>query len=561
MHRRCFTVLCSAGRCLAICCLLAAAVALRAQDGALKPLEPVDGKIGIFDLKAIHEVPLEPELVKKTVEGDIVIEEIRFTGRPGVRALMVMTYKKGLTKRPVSFNVRSYGVGTLKLEAQNTFVGVSVCPTSGNNDPAKRLTVGGPPFNQFYTDDPEQSWYYHHVVILTRAMDYLETRQEADMSNIMVSGYSTSGYVTNLLHAIDNRPVCYYTWHGTGYYTDPQGMSGGKQAFLTRKQYEMYGPAAYARYGSSPLYIATALNDYYAVFDGLLVFYSNMRCPKGLALAPNRGHQETSRQELRSAPVWCSRWQFKAAKMPVVHGGKPVARDGRLYYAFEIESAEAPSYVDVLYSYGKPGRWVGRTWHRAAATKVKALSYECEIPVYDPAVPLYAAAQVETKNSGVMANMPIYIEPSKLEIAKATAVYPHMLHDFEVKDDLYIPVGTPTYVAGGPSGKQFAAITPFADGTVQLVNVEPFLWKGAKTLHFYLKGDGKPGPIDLHFSSDRNYWDFPKVTLVYPEAAFEEGWHEYDVPLDAIADLDNVTTLVFAAPGRQVLNIDAVRWE
>jgi len=546
--------------------LLPASVGTAAQNPATtseiaKPLEPVDGKIGIFDLKKIHSLPLDPEIVKKTEDGVVISEEIRFTSRPGVRTFMIITYHKGMLKRPVSMNVRNYGVSSMVLEAKNSFVGVSVCAPSGNNDPTKKLTLGGPPFNQFYTDDPEQSWYYHYVVALTRAIDYLATRPEADVHNIMVQGYSTSGYVTNLLHAIDNRPVCYYTWHGTGYYTDANGQSGGKPAFLTRKQYLMYGPAAYAKYGSSPLYIASALNDYYAMFDGLIETYSTLRCPKGLAVAPNRGHAETERKELRSAPVWCSHWQFDAADLPVVHPGAATARNGHLVYTFSATSDEQPTHVEVLYSYGKPGRWVGRTWHRKTATKTAVNHYECTIPVYDPAIPLFAVAQLETQNIGVMANLPQYIEPANLGVTQADAIYPHLLLDFEDKSDLYITEGTPSFIADAPQGKVAAAITPFADGTVQLVNIEPFFWKNAKELRFYLKGDGKPGPVDLFFSSDRNYWDYAKVSLVLPEVNFDEGWKEYSVPLDAIANLDEVTTLVFAIPGRQMLYIDAVRWQ
>jgi hypothetical protein len=544
------------------CCGLAIAAETPPPGNALQPLEPVNGKVGIFDLTAIHALPLDAEVVKKTKEDDIVIEEIRFTSRPGVRTLMIMTYAAGKTQRPVSLNVRNYGVGTLKLEAKNTFVGVSVCPPSGNLDHNKKLTVGGPPFNQFYTEDPEQSWYYHHIVALTRAIDYLVTRPEVDPKNIMVQGYSTSGYVTNLLHAIDSRPVCYYTWFGTGYYTDPEGLSGGKRAFLTRKQYEMYGPSAYAQYGASPLYIATAVSDYYAVFDGLMEMYGNLRCPKGLAVVPNRGHQETSRNELRSAAVWCGRWQFGGQALPVVHDGIVSVNDGQLVYKFTIVSAEQPKYAEVMYSYGPPGRWVGRTWHRGTATKIADNTYSMAIPIYDPSIPLYALAQVETNAIGVMANIPQYIEPAKRGITKANAVYPNLLHDFEERSDLYISSsGTINFVTDAPHGKVAAAITPFADGTVQLVNIEPFFWKNAKELRFYLKGDGKAGPVDLFFTNDRNYWDFPKVTLVQPEDTFTEGWQEYVVPLDNIANLPELTTLVFVAQYRQVLHIDAVRWQ
>jgi hypothetical protein len=526
------------------------------------PLEAVDGKIGIFDLKVIRAVPLDAEVISKVEEKDIVIEKIRFTSRPGVRTFMIMTYPKGLTSRPVNINIRNYGVTALRLEAKNTFVGLSVCPPSGNTDATKELTLGGPPFNQFYTDNPEQSWYYHYVVALTRAIDYLSTRKEADMKNIMVAGFSTSGYVGNLLHAIENRPVCYYTWHSTGHYTAPDGLSGGKPGIITRKQYEMYGPAAYAKYGSSPIYVATAMNDYYAVFDGVVEFYSNLRCPKGLALAPNRGHAETERNELKSQGNWCAYWQFQQTAMPTVNDGVVTVRDGHLIYSFNIDSSEEPTRTEILYSYGQPGDWIGRTWHRLAATKLKKYKYEVIIPVYDPTVPLYVAAQVETPTTGVMANLPQYIEPTKIGITMADTEYPHMLLDFENKCDLYITVGKPAFVTDDPpQGKISAAITLFADNTAQIVNIEPKLWKNAKELHFFLKGDGKPGPIDVYLTNDRNHWDFPKISLIQPDEIFEEGWKDYMIPLDSIANYQDLNTLVFALPGRQVLNIDAVCWK
>src|SRR5471030_887644 len=52
-------------------------------------------KIGIFDLKAIRSVPLDPETLSKTKQGDVNIEQVRFTSLPGVRIYAILTYKDG----------------------------------------------------------------------------------------------------------------------------------------------------------------------------------------------------------------------------------------------------------------------------------------------------------------------------------------------------------------------------------------------------------------------------------------------------------------------------------
>ncbi len=525
------------------------------------PLQPVNGRIGIFDLKAIHNVPLDAEILSKREEDGVVIEEIAYTGRPGVRVYMVMTHKKGLLKRPVAIGALNVGTSTPIAEAKNTFVGVSVCPPCGNTDPAKKMTVGGPPFNQFFTDDPEESWFYHYVVALTRAFDYLETRPEADMTMITMSGFSTAGYAVNLLHAIEDRPACYITYHSAGYYTDPNGMSGGKPGFLTRKQYEMYGPAAYAKYGSSPIFICSALGDYFSMFDGLMELYANLRCPKRLAVAPNRGHLETGRNEFRHIWAWQGTWVFGGKPLAKVADGTVAVVNGELVYTFTTDYPAQPQYADVIYSYGKPGNWPGRVWHRRAAKKIAPGKYAFSIPVYNPDVPLYALAQIETADAGVVANTPMFIQPAAFGITRSIVVYPKMLLDFEDKDDLYIPVGRAQFVAGGISGDTAAMVTPFADGTVHLMNIEPVFWTTPKKLTVYLKGDGLPGGVVAYLSADRDYWKATPITLVPENGVFPAMWKQYSIPLDGIKDLKTMSTLVIKLTGHQSVLIDGVQWQ
>ncbi|HOF86797.1 MAG TPA: hypothetical protein PLZ36_01665 [Armatimonadota bacterium] len=550
---------------LSLCLFFGVALGANAAPAASyagpPPLQPVNGKIGIFDLKAIHDVPLDAEVISKREEDGVVIEEITYTGRPGVRVYMVMTYKKGLRKRPVAIGALNVGTSTPIAEAKNTFVGVSVCPPCGNMDPQKKMTVGGPPFNQFFTDDPEQSWFYHYVVALTRALDYLETRPEADMSKITMSGFSTAGYAVNLLHAIENRPACYITYHSAGYYTNPDGLSGGTPGYLTRKQYEMYGPAAYAQYGSSPMFICSALGDYFSMFDALMELYANLRCPKRLAVSPNRGHLETGRNEFRHIWLWQGMWVFGGKPLAKVTDGTVTAVNGELIYTFTTDYPGQPQYADVIYSYGTPGNWAGRVWHRRAARKVGPGRYAFSIPMYAADVPLYILAQIETADAGVVANTPMYLEPAAFGITRPTAVYPKMLLDFEDNDDLYIPVGNARFVAGGATGNAAAQITAFADGTVHLMNIEPLFWTAPKTLTLYLKGDGRPGAVTACLSADRDDWKYPPITLVPEDGIFPATWTQYTIPLDGMKDLKAMSTLVIKLTGHQSVLIDGVQWQ
>jgi len=538
-------------------------------------VKPENSTIGIFNLPLIHAVPLEPEILSKVDKDDIVTEELRFTSAPGVRVFAYLSYpldKKThlpLKNLPTNITVRYRGSESRRGDAKVGFVGFSLSAPSGNTDTTIKETIGGPPFEQDFVDDPTQSWVYHHVVALTRAIDYLCTRPEVDPKRIAVNGYSWAGYVTAVLHAIDNRPCVYNITHGTGYFADDDGISGDKPSLLkTRKYYDMYAPSAYAKYGTQPIFIATALTDYFATLDGLMCMCTNLKSPMRLSLAPNRYHAFTARNEFRGSGYWNYYWQGTDPGRPAppkVTDGTVSTRAGHLIYTFSAKAGQPIDYAEVMYSFGKPGHWTGRTWHRKAATKT-ATGYEFEIPVYDPAIPCYAVAQIETKDFGGIANMVQFIEPAKFGITQPTAIYPKMLFDFEDGSDLYIPEGTVGFTNDAPEGKQAASIKPFQDGTVQFLNIEPFFWTGAKELRFFLKGDDKPGPVNVYLVYDTSYWldnerkNYTKVTLVPDDKVFPGAWKEYSVSLDTVTNADKIDCLFFEVGNRPLL-IDAIRWQ
>ncbi len=526
------------------------------------------GKIGIFDLTAIHSVPLEPEILSHKEDGNTVIEEVRFTSTPGIRVFGYFCYPKTGKKLPGVLTVRFQGAETRKEESAVGMVGFSISAPSGNKDQQKKDSIGGVNFASDFTDNPSDSWIYQHVVALTRALDYMQSRPEVDVNRTLIMGYSWGGYVTALLHAIDDRPCAYVLWHGTGYYADEKGMSGdGPSLIKSRKYYEMYAPSAYAKYGSKPIFIASALTDYFASLDGLIEMYSKLNCPKMLSVAPNRYHANTSRNEYRGSPSWGYYWQSNGPPPPKISEGKIINRNGHLIYKFNVDSTLPVLFADVMYSYGKPGHWMGRTWHRTPATKIGLTNmYECEIPVYAINIPFYCLAQFETRDFGGMANTPQYIEPSKLGIGMENANYPKMLMDFEDKSDLFIPNGTPSFITNDVAeGKVAASVKPFHDGTVQFLNIEPFLWKNPREIRFFLKGDGKPGPIDVYLTFNTFYWldipsnNYTKYTLVPADKIFPAKWTEYTLPLDDVINIKTSDALFFEMGDRTLL-IDSIRW-
>jgi len=512
-----------------------------------------DGKIGIFDLAAIHAAPLNAQIVNKTEADGVVTEEIRYDVLPGIRAFAYLSYPSGAKSLATNVEIRNFGAETRRNEAQTGFVGWSVAAPSGNMDPNKRDTVGGAKASEAFTDDPQKSWVYQHVVEQIRGLDYLATRPEVDMKRVVVSGFSWSGFVGALMHALDNRPCCYVTWNSTGYFADAKGDSGDQKSRVTRKQYEMYCPSNYAQYGTQPIYIGNSITDYFATLDGAIDMYEKLTCPKEFAWAPNRYHADTSRKEYSGSGTYM--WQFQGGgeKTTKIGEGAFEAKGGKLYYKYFVESNVTLARTEVLYSYGGPGHWTGRTWHRAPTTLDPVNGYIAEIPVYDPAIPVYVVGQVEDKVTKCVGNKPQLYIPKDGGIPTATAAYPSMLMDFEDQSDLYFGSGDPEFVGDAHEGQFAASVTPFADGTIHIMNIEPVFWKGKTELHFWLKGDGGSGPLTLYLMRDSDYYfdedllkgRYSTITIVGANEVFENGWHEYAIPLAKIRDINKVDSLWF----------------
>lgn len=461
---------------------------------------PQGGKVGIFDLDAIHATPLQPEVVARSVEGGVVTEAIRYTSVPGVRPLMILTYKPGTKAKPGIVFARRFGAEARLEEAKAGFVGVSIAPPSGNEDPERIDALGGPKYDapigyrQYFDTDKNQSWLYHNVVALTRAFDYLATRPEIDVSKSSVLGTEWPGMAVALMHAIDDRPASYFVWNSMGFYADLEGNSGDMKARISREAYEMYSPGAYAEHGKKPIYVANALNSLESRFDALYEFARKLKSPKVLALVPNRERYESNQKEFSGSSTWQAFWTNPVgATPPTISEGAVSKVNGKLRYTCE---ATEQTSMAVLVSYGKPGNWSGRTWHRMAM-KPDQGKFVADIPVYDPEMPVYIMGQVKAARFGVTANAPLLVSPSTVGITEATDVFPS---DLLRTDDLYVATGTIAAGPAGPMGKLSARILPHWNGTIRLKNVQPVLWKGAKELVVTVKGDGAPAPLNVYFA-------------------------------------------------------------
>lgn len=536
---------------------LALAIGLLPLHGPM----PLQGQVGVFDLTTIHSTPLEPEVIARTVEGSVVTEAIRYTAEPGVRPLMVLTYKQGLTGRPGIIFARKFGAEPRTEEAKQGFVGVSIAPPCGNTDPNRLDALGGPSYNvnlgwrQLFCDDPHQSLLYQNTLALTRAMDYLATRPEINLARSSVMGTDWAGTSVALLHAIDDRPASYFVWNSMGFYTDLEGNSGGEPSRISRDLYEKYSPAAYAKFGTKPIYVANSLNALESRFDALMAFATDVKAPCVLALAPNRELGDSNFKEFSGSATWQSFWSNPTSDpVPKLSPGEVKAVDGKLQYSCE---ATAEKSAVLVASFGDDGDWTGRTWQRFAMKKSGG-KYVANLPAYDLEKPIYVFAQATSEKFGAIANSPIAVVPQALGVTTRDAFPKQLLR----QDSFYVSTGVMTLARDAGATKPWARILPHWDGRIRIRNVQPSLWAGAKELVVTVKGDGTQNTLNVYFGIqsrdqlDDERQNYTMKALLADGETLGNQWKTFTIPLNEIYDLERVDSIFFETGGKPLLISD-----
>jgi hypothetical protein len=298
--------------------------------------------------------------------------------------------------------------------------------------------------------------------------------------------------------------------------------------------------------------------------------YDNLKCEKKFVYVPNRHHAETQRKELSyPAPYpWQTHWQMGSPRPSEIGEGTVAVEDGRISYTAEVTETEPLRTSEVYVSYGKPGDWMGRTWHSFPLRK-SGNAYKADIPVYDANVPFYVVGQISTANGWYIGNGVQFVEPGKLGVTTSNATYPNVLFDPSKRSDLYLRTGQSQWVADGPLSKGSVVLTPnqpnIDHGMVQFQNIEPKFWKGGSELSVWLKGDGKPGPVTAYLTWDTNYYvdttvpNYTKFSLVPTGKTFTSGWKEYVITLSKVNNLERVTSLTIDLGGRP-LQLGVVAW-
>jgi hypothetical protein len=102
---------------------------------------------------------------------------------------------------------------------------------------------------------------------------------------------------------------------------------------------------------------------------------------------------------------------------------------------------------------------------------------------------------------------------------------------------------------------------------IRIMDIEPKLWRGAREVHIWVKGDGLAcvEPLNVYFaydsknSVDQDQQNYTVVPLVKAGERFPAAWHEFVVPVAKIGSLAQVDSIFFQT-GLKPLHIAGISW-
>ena len=168
-----------------------------------------------FDLPTEH-TPLEPHTVYKRNEGSYTVEGVYFFSRPGVAVSGLFMYPNksgrhpavlflcGHSKtgklsyyQPIASDLARLGYAVLLIDpmGQGERRETELSPTHEHNSFGRRLALAGEQF---------AAWRVYDAI---RAIDYLESRPEADCRHLGVTGCSGGCTLGSFVMALDDRPT------------------------------------------------------------------------------------------------------------------------------------------------------------------------------------------------------------------------------------------------------------------------------------------------------------------------------------------------------------------
>lgn len=414
-----------------------------------------------FDARA---EPLETEVIRETIEGGIVLRQIRyvvgtFAGKktrvaafyafpesgeqlPGI----VQLHGGGQRALPqTALFWASHGYATVAVNWGEHVIGQEEDPNTdwagipaGFLDPKHHNVVS--PGESTIHDEPHpwnSSWILYSAAA-RRAITFLEQQPEADGSNVGLTGHSMGGRLT-VLTAIDPRvKAASPSVGGSGYlYSDIAGVPGSARHM--REDRDLYIRTLDCRHYwpliRCPVMFLGATNDFNSPMEMVLQGFRTLPQQTGaLSFTPHMNHRFTA-DNYAARVSWFETHLKRSFNFPKTATSQLILKsaDGvpRFTVKPDLSGPHKLKSVSIFYGFDRDPR--ARFWRSAEVVR-EGDAFTAACPVMDLGEPLFVFANV-TYDTGNLLRMPRgYADTSLLTVtSECRKAFPHQLAEADVR--------------------------------------------------------------------------------------------------------------------------------
>lgn len=230
-------------------------------------------------------------------------------------------------------------------------------------------------------DGERETWPYHAVAAVIRAVSLLAAQPEVDPARIGITGISWGGYLTSMVSGLDDRLKVAIPVYGCGFIYQNSPWAAAIDKLPERALWiEKFDPSRYLAQARMPMLWVNGTNDFAYGMDNHQLSYRLAKGPRTLAIAVRMKHSHPDGWKPAEIGLFADQY---------LRGGAPLARlSGHRVKGgtVEVRSTGRTKIREAALCYTHDGgAWKDRFWQSSPA-EVKGQRIRAKLPARRPIV-------------------------------------------------------------------------------------------------------------------------------------------------------------------------------
>ncbi len=230
-------------------------------------------------------------------------------------------------------------------------------------------------------DGPRETWPYHAVAAVIRAVSLLAAQPEVDASRIGITGISWGGYLTSMVSGLDGRLKVAIPVYGCGFIYQNSPWAPAIDQLPERAQWiENFDPSRYLPRARMPMLWVNGTNDFAYGLENYQLSYRLPKGPRTLTVTVRMKHSHTDGWKPVEIGLFADQH---------LRGGLPLARLGPHKLkgdTIEVRWSGRERIREAALCYTRDtGPWKDRLWQSVPA-EVKGKRIIAKLPAARPIV-------------------------------------------------------------------------------------------------------------------------------------------------------------------------------